>query len=279
MLPLTAPLTDRQQREQDYHRDFAAKHDARADQLVETDVIADTARRPWNALWSMYDRILAAGLGDRRVLVPGCGFGEDALRLARLGAQVSAFDISPEIIGIAERRARNFSPSAVAFGVMTAERMDYPDDSFDAVVFVDILHHVDIAATMAEIRRVLKPGGLVIGDELYTHSALQRVRDSTLVAGGLYPLMRKWIYRTDTPYITADEHKIDQHEFRIVQDSMARCEADYFGVLEGRLFPYHIGWASRLDRAAMRVAGPIAPLLGSRVVFQGENRKVVAAPR
>lgn len=275
---MTEPLTGRQRREQEYHRDFAATHAARAEQPVETDVITDTIRRPWNAFWSMYDHILAASIGGKRVLVPGCGFGEDALRLAGLGARVAAFDISPEIIAIADRRARNFSPSAIDFGVMTAERMDYPDNHFDVVVFVDILHHVDIAATMAEIRRVLKPGGLVIGDELYTHSALQRVRDSAVVAGGLYPLLRRWIYGTDTPYITADEHKIDQHEFRLVRDSMTRCEADYFGVLEGRLFPNHIGWASRLDRSVMRVAGPAAPLFGSRVVFQGEIRKTAAVP-
>jgi len=41
--------------------------------------------------------------------------------------------------------------------VTPAERLTYSDNVFDAVFFMDILHHVDIPATMKEIRRVLNP--------------------------------------------------------------------------------------------------------------------------
>jgi hypothetical protein len=113
----------------------------------------------------------------------------------------------------------------------------------------------------------------VIGDELYTHSLLQRVRESWLIERVAYRLMQRWIYGTDRPYITVDEHKIDEREFAIVRAAMIEPAIAYFGMAEGRLFPNHIGWASKVDHAAMRVLAPVADRLGSRVVFAGKVRK------
>ncbi len=277
MTVTTEALTDRQHREREYHRSFAERHAAMAETPVPDDVLVDTARRPWNAYWALYDRLLAAALAGKQILVPGCGFGADSIRLRWLGAEVSAFDISPEIIDIAARRAERFGAAGIDFRVMTAERLAYPDNSFDAVVFVDICHHVDIPAAMSEIRRILRPGGMVFGNELYTHSRLQRVRESTLVARSIYPRMRRWVYGTDAPYITEDEHKINEHEFQILRDSLRDCDAKYFGVIAGRLVPNSNTVAERLDSLLIRAAGPLAALLGGRVVFQGTIRKDAAA--
>jgi 2-polyprenyl-3-methyl-5-hydroxy-6-metoxy-1,4-benzoquinol methylase len=216
----------------------------------------------------MYDRVLAANVAGKRILVPGCGFGEDAIRLARLGAEVFGFDISPERIDIALTRAYR-ARCCIDFRVMAAEAMDYPTGFFDGVVLVDILHHVDIAATMAEIARVVAPGGLAIGNELYTHSATQRIRESALVANLAYPLMRRWIYSGTTPYIAADEHKIDEGEFAGVLDALTAPSVEYFGMMEGRLFPTRMTWPTRVDKMIMRAASGIADRLASRVVFSG----------
>lgn len=265
-------LTARQLRELEYHREHAATYGEEALQPVADDVIVSTARRPWNAYWSMYDRLLAADLAGKAVLVLGCGFGDDAIRIAMLGARVSACDLSPESLAIAETRARR-AGLAIDFAPMPAEAMTYAADSFDAVVFVDILHHVDIAATMAEVARVLKPGALVIGDELYTHSRLQRIRESAAVQRLLYPLMRGWIYGGETPYITEDEHKIDEHEFARVTARLTGWETAWFNVLEGRLYPSRLIWASRIERALMRPLRALAPVLAGRVVFSGRLAK------
>lgn len=261
-------LTDRQQRELDYHRDHAAQRQGVALELVPVDCVTSTKRRPWNAFWSMYDRILAADLAGKRVLVPGCGFGDDAIRIATLGAKVSAFDLSPELIEIAEARAAAAGLN-IDFGVMPAETMTYADGSFDAVVFVDILHHVDIAATMAEIVRVAKPGAIVIGDELYTHSAVQRVRESWLVEKLFYRAMRGWIYGKGVPYITEDEHKIDEAEYGIVLDRMATCDTAYYNMLLGRLFPVEMDAAAKTDRVLLNMLGGVGAKLAGRIVFSG----------
>jgi SAM-dependent methyltransferase len=270
-------LTARQLSELEFHRSHAAARAEVIDLPVSTDIITSAERRPWNAYWSLYGRIMAAGPAGKRVLIPGCGFGDDAIRLAMLGAEVSTFDLSPESVEIARERARRAGQTDIDFRVMPAESMaDYPADHFDLVVFVDILHHVDIAATMAEVVRVMQPAGTIIGDELYTHSLLQRIRTSAPVERIAYPLLQRFIYDGETPYITPDEHKIDEAEFALVRAALRDARIDFFGLAEGRLFPSRPrwSWASRIDRALMDMAPtPLAARLGSRVLFSGTVAK------
>lgn len=235
-------------------------------------IAQDAARRPWNAYWTLYDRLRAWGVKGRRVLVPGCGFGDNAILLSLMGAEVSASDISPESIEIALGRSARHG-AAFDARVMPAERLDYPDDHFDAVVFIDILHHVDIPAAMAEVRRVLRPGAMVFGNELYTHSWMQTVRESRPIARVLYPLMQRFIYGTDKPYITPDEHKIDEAELRVVLDHLSAPDVAWFGVAIGRVVPNRWLWVAKIDRAVMQAVGNGGRYLAGRVVFNGMLRK------
>ena len=77
----------------------------------------------------------AATWRGQRVLEIGCGDGRLTLRLARLGATVEALD--PDAASI--RRARRQLPPrwarAVRYRVGQAEQLNYPDESFDRVVF------------------------------------------------------------------------------------------------------------------------------------------------
>jgi SAM-dependent methyltransferase len=156
-------ITDRQRREIEYHAAFAMEHGAKASEPVDMSILGNR-RRWWNAYWTAYTRLLELDLSGKRILVPGCGFGGDAIRLTYLGAEVYGFDISLEMIGIAKERAERFASGPIRLAVMPVETMAYPADFFDAVLFVDILHHVDIAKAVSEISRVLKPDGMVIGD-------------------------------------------------------------------------------------------------------------------
>lgn len=267
-------LSPRQQREIDYHRDYAASKAAEKLKPVNFDVVEDERRRPENAFWSAYDRILAHDLKGRRALVPGCGFGEDAIRLARLGAHVDAFDISPDIVEVARRRCAEFGYEGVDFAVMPSEALTFADATFDLVLFIDILHHVDIPKTMAEVKRVLKPGGLIIGNELYTHSVIQkRIRESWLVDKALYPAMKKFIYGDDKPYITEDEHKIDEIEFASVEAICASFEAEWFNGFVGRLAPDRLPLVSHIDRAGMKLIGDAGRYVAGRVVFEGATAR------
>jgi 2-polyprenyl-3-methyl-5-hydroxy-6-metoxy-1,4-benzoquinol methylase len=262
-------LTPRQRREFEYHRQRSAElADQKIAEPIPLDVIKQANRWWWNAYWETYRLAVRASLQGKRVLVPGCGFGEDAIRLACLGAEVYAFDLSPGSVDIARQRARKMNLDIV-FNIAPAEKTTYPDRFFDAVWFLDILHHVDIENTVKEMRRILKPGALVLGDELYTHSWLERIRKSRLVAGWLYPKMQRFIYGQERPYITQDEHKINEREFGIVSDQLMGLRCQYFNVLIGRVLPQDFKMARRLDRLLLMLVGGYGRFLAGRVVFIG----------
>ena len=151
----------------------------------------------------MYKYLVSCDLKDKRVLVVGCGFGYDALRLAKLGAKVSAFDLSPDSLQIAKALALREGLDII-FEEMPAEKMLYEDNSFDYIISRDILHHVDIPTTMSEIVRVAKPSAMFVVNEIYSHSVTDKIRHSALVEKVLYPKMRRLIYGSGKPYITED---------------------------------------------------------------------------
>jgi ubiquinone/menaquinone biosynthesis C-methylase UbiE len=99
----------------------------------------------------------AAGWTGKRILDLACGSG----RLpAAMGAanSVAAVDLSE----VAVRRASE-SSSHAACAVMDAHRLGFPAASFSVVLFIDAIEHVkDAPAVLAEIARVLAPGGEVI---------------------------------------------------------------------------------------------------------------------
>jgi ubiquinone/menaquinone biosynthesis C-methylase UbiE len=263
-------VLDRQRREREFHQEFAKHNADKIAEPVDMAIARATKRRWWNAYWHLYTRVRSFNLDAKRVLVVGCGLGDDAIRLAAMGAEVYAIDLSPEIVGVARARASRLRVK-LTFDVMAAERLAFADNSFDAAFFVDILHHVDVSLAVAEFCRVLKPNGLVIGDELYTHGALQSIRESRFVRDVLYPRMVRYIYRTDRPYITADEHKIDQREFAIIRRALRNGGTiDYFCLGEGRLYPNSWSAVSRIDRVLMRLAGPVGRFIAGRVVFVGQ---------
>jgi 2-polyprenyl-3-methyl-5-hydroxy-6-metoxy-1,4-benzoquinol methylase len=103
-------------------------------------------------------------LGDlrgRRVLDFGCGHGMAAVVLARQGATVTAFDLSPGYLQEATHRARANGVS-IDFVQADGERLPFADASFDRIWGNAVLHHLDQKIAGRELRRVLRPGGVAV---------------------------------------------------------------------------------------------------------------------
>lgn len=103
----------------------------------------------------LWDAIVAAA--PRRVLEVGGGPGEVSERIAReLGADVRYVDISPRMVALA--RARGIDAQ-----VGDAQALPFEDASFDTVVAAWMLYHVpDLDRGIAELARVLEPGGRLV---------------------------------------------------------------------------------------------------------------------
>jgi ubiquinone/menaquinone biosynthesis C-methylase UbiE len=111
-------------------------------------------------------RRLGIGPGSK-VIDVGCGAGRHSYQAYRLGADVIAFDqdaaelTNVETMLQAMRAAGEAPPSATAQTVVgDALALPYSDNTFDCVIASEILEHIpDDATAIAELVRVLKPGG------------------------------------------------------------------------------------------------------------------------
>lgn len=105
---------------------------------------------------------------DGRILDAGCGTG---LNLRHLPAGSVGIDINPRNIAILRRRLPDHE---IVEGDI--ENLPFSSGSFGAVVCTEVLEHVpQPASAIAEIRRVLRPGGIVIGS-VPAHSAVWKLR-------------------------------------------------------------------------------------------------------
>jgi SAM-dependent methyltransferase len=114
------------------------------------------------------DRRLPVAPGDR-VLDLGCGGGRHAFELYRRGAQVIAFDRSVDDLADVDEMFKAMREQGEVPDGATAEtvegdalRMPFPDAHFDTVIAAEILEHIpDDETAMAELARVVRPGGMV----------------------------------------------------------------------------------------------------------------------
>lgn len=103
---------------------------------------------------------LAGNVNGRRVLDAGCGSGPLSAALRAKGAIVTGFDSSPAMVKLARRRLGEDAELHVAD---LGQPLPFADGAFDDVVASLVLHYLrDWAAPLAELRRVLKPGGRLI---------------------------------------------------------------------------------------------------------------------
>jgi glycosyltransferase involved in cell wall biosynthesis/SAM-dependent methyltransferase len=196
----------------------------------------------------------AGPLAGKHVLDLGCGTGDLTLRMLQRGARVTALDISPGAVGVAEERARRFVPEGDArFVIGTAEATGLDNHEFDAVVGKLVLHHLNLRLAAPEIHRVLKPGG----------------RGAFIETSGLNPLLRA--ARRHLPgragiarYGTPDEHPLTQADVELMRSHFRRVDLDFPVLVLMYLFERHV--------LRWRIAG-------TDRVLAGADRRLARSPR
>ncbi|AYG03366.1 class I SAM-dependent methyltransferase [Gryllotalpicola protaetiae] len=95
-----------------------------------------------------------------RLLDVGTGTGSVAISAARVGWAVDAFDAERSMVDFAMQRA---DAAGIRFVTAALPHLPYPDQAFDAVTANFVLNHIDHPrAGLAELRRVLRPGGRLV---------------------------------------------------------------------------------------------------------------------
>jgi ubiquinone/menaquinone biosynthesis C-methylase UbiE len=103
---------------------------------------------------------LAGEVAGRRILDAGCGSGPLFAALRDKGAVMTGIDKSAGMLQLARRRLGDDADLQVA---ELGSRLPFPDGTFDDVMASLVLHYLeDWGPALAELRRVLKPGGRLI---------------------------------------------------------------------------------------------------------------------
>jgi 2-polyprenyl-3-methyl-5-hydroxy-6-metoxy-1,4-benzoquinol methylase len=116
---------------------------------------------------------LLGNVKGKNVLNLGCGLGEEATYLAILGAKVVAIDMSKEMLKATKKLAQKYNiDKNISYFSMSAEKLEFKKDSFDAVLGCNILHHVNIGKTILQIKKILKHNGIAVFCEPLAYNPL-----------------------------------------------------------------------------------------------------------
>ena len=116
----------------------------------------------------LFDQILRGNItAEMRVLDAGCGYGRNLVYLLREGCEVFALDEDADGIEHVRQLSASLATGLPAenFQVASIERMPFPDGFADVVICSAVLHFAQdeerFRAMLAELWRVLKPGGML----------------------------------------------------------------------------------------------------------------------
>ncbi|MEC5161287.1 MULTISPECIES: class I SAM-dependent methyltransferase [unclassified Janthinobacterium] len=159
------------------HADFFAYYEKESD--------SEAARQRFAAIQATLLRLLGRPQRALAVADIGCGAGTQCRLWAQHGHQVHGADINAALVELGRQRAAQ-AGLAIDFAVASATALPWPDQSMDLCIAPELLEHVaDWQGVLAELVRVLKPGGALF---LSTSNRLcPRQQEFTLPMYSWYP--------------------------------------------------------------------------------------------
>jgi demethylmenaquinone methyltransferase / 2-methoxy-6-polyprenyl-1,4-benzoquinol methylase len=159
-------VTESRARPNAFARELFGGLPRRYDRLEE--VLSFGQNRRWRT--AMVDAVTASRIPLRDVLDVATGTAGVATQLtARTSARVTGVDLTEQMLAVGrERLAARGLGDRVRLVCGRAEELPFPDAIFDALTFTYLLRYVaDPAATLRELARVVRPGGVVSGLEFH----------------------------------------------------------------------------------------------------------------
>lgn len=208
---------------------------------------------------------LNADVGEY-ILDLGCGDGQLTQRIAATGAQVLGVDASPEMVAAARERGIEAEQA-------TAEALPFRDATFDAVFSNAALHWVrDQDAMVAEVHRVLKPGGRFVA-EMGGHGNISSIRVALMAVLARHGFGDREDGVNYYPTPEAYAERLQRHGFSVEQMAlMPRPTKLAEGGMEGWLRTFRRGVLDGLPTDAREaVVKETAKLLAPALCDEGGN--------
>jgi 2-polyprenyl-3-methyl-5-hydroxy-6-metoxy-1,4-benzoquinol methylase len=197
-------IAARKQGEEAFHDEWASSVDV-------TQINVRQMNEACTAPEMRYIRKVLGDLKGRTLLDVGSGLGEASVYFALLGAEVTATDISPGMCDAARRLAEH-NGVRISTHISAAEDFGFPADcKFDIIYMGNLLHHVDIAATLRRLVKHLKPNGIFVSWDPVLYNPLIMI-------------YRRRATRVRTP----DEHALRLCDIRLVQSHFRESHTRWF---------------------------------------------------
>lgn len=198
----------------------------------------------------VYNNLVAFGLQPSHAIIDiGCGTGLASGPLIENGYHVTGVDPSEPMLAVARER---YPEAKWVRG--TAEALPVDAASFDVAISAQALHHADARTALAEIKRVLRPGGIIAiwWKGLAGDDPVKQLRDSIARDMGVAPLNSNWrggfrdFYSAELvdpavrviPWrtiVTLSKFLQYERSRKIVRDEFGASAQEYFERLESRL--------------------------------------------
>ncbi len=168
----------------------------------------------------------------------GCGTGSLSRELAKRSRNVTAIDLSPEMISIA--KAQSVSFANIEFEVGDFMQLPLAREGFDCIATIATLHHLPFTEALLRFKTALKPGGVLLVLDLYK---LQGLRDGVRnlvafpVGGALRVIRGGRLHRSASLRAAWKEH--ESHDtFPTMSEVREAC----FAALPGAIVKTHLLW-------------------------------------
>ncbi|MCG8417448.1 MAG: bifunctional 2-polyprenyl-6-hydroxyphenol methylase/3-demethylubiquinol 3-O-methyltransferase UbiG [Proteobacteria bacterium] len=135
---------------------------------------------------SIFARELGCSPGRATVLDVGCGGGLVTEEMARRGYRMIGIDVSEKSLDVARRHAAG-KDITVQYQAASVYELPFSAETFDGIVISDVLEHLhDLPRAVAEVARVLRPGGALVFDTI--NRTLKSYAIAIALAQKLFPV-------------------------------------------------------------------------------------------